>query len=46
VKKITIKLDRKEQILNMFSRSLVKQKPKVVSNKIIYKRQKYNYEEI
>jgi hypothetical protein len=41
MKKITIKFDRKEQILSMFSRSIVKQRPKIQSNKKIYKREKY-----
>jgi hypothetical protein len=46
MKKEIIKLDRKEQILSMFHRTIVSQRPKVESNKKIYKRQKYKYEEI
>ena len=40
--KITIKFDRKESILSMFSRTLVQQKPKIESNKKLYSRKKYN----
>jgi hypothetical protein len=41
--KITIQLykDRKEQIKSMFSRTIVEQKPKIESNKRIYRREKY-----
>jgi len=41
--KITIQLykDKKEQIKAMFSRTIVQQKPKIESNKKIYKRKKY-----
>ena len=44
----TIKLykDKKEQILSMCKRHLIVQKPKVESNRKIYKREKYKYEEI
>lgn len=45
MKKEIIKLDKKEQVLSMFHRTMVIQRPKVESNKKIYKRQKYRYEE-
>ena len=40
--KITLKFDRKESILAMFSRTMIKQKPKIESNKKLYSRKQYN----
>jgi hypothetical protein len=45
MKAFTLKLNRKEEILAKFSRTLVQQKPKVQSNKKQYKREKFNYRE-
>ena len=33
--------NRKEQILSMFSRTMIQQKPKIQNMKKIYKREKY-----
>ena len=45
-KSITIQLDRKEQILDMFQRHLIVQKPKIVDvSKKKYKRERYREEE-
>ena len=42
--KFTIQLykDKKEQIKSMFSRTIIKQKPKVQTNSRKYKREKFN----
>ena len=37
-----IKINKKDHIKSLFTRTMIQQKSKIISNKKIYKRQKYN----
>jgi hypothetical protein len=45
MKKFVIKLSRIQRIKNLFSRTMVQQKPKVESNKKLYNRKDKSYKE-
>jgi hypothetical protein len=43
--KFIIKLSRTQRIKNLFHRTMVQQKPKIKTNKKVYKREKIKYNE-
>jgi hypothetical protein len=45
MKTIKIHIDKKKRIKDMFSRTMVQQKPKVESNKKLYNRKDKSYKE-
>ena len=46
MKTIKIRLNRKDNIKSMFSRTIIQQKSKIQSNKKLYNRQKEKYEKV